>query len=79
MESSDLTSAQCHVLMEKVREMQTYVRRVMARMRDQGFPHNDRLAREYVEIEDKLQGLWVTLHYLSCRPGTTGRPRKPQT
>jgi hypothetical protein len=46
--------------------------RLVARMNRQGFAPDDETLRLAQEAQDRMQRLYVKLHYASCDPGQVG-------
>ncbi len=72
MDSSDLTREQLDAIKARVDEQRAYFRRLVARMGTRRFLPDDRLLVESREVLDRLNGLWMSLHYLGCA-GQTGK------
>jgi hypothetical protein len=66
MQSSDLNLDQCERLLKVVERQQAFLWRLLDRMRQTGFPHNDRLRRDVQQAFDATMGLRMALHYMVC-------------
>ena len=66
MNSRDLTREQLAELAEKTRDMRSYLYNLQHRMERQHFPVDDPLFVQAKAAFDKVQHLWITLHYMSC-------------
>jgi len=71
-----LTAEQCQAIQAHVREQQAYFDRLLARINETGFPPQDRLRREVLELRDRLKDLAMHLHYLQCTQQTGGDGRR---
>lgn len=76
MDADDLTREQARFLWERTGRMRPFIDRLVERMFRRGFPKNDRLYRNAVQVSDGLHSLWVHLHYLSCTGELQGRRRR---
>jgi len=74
MESSELTTAQLDSIKARVDEQRAYFRRLVARMEARRFLPDDRLLVEARDVL-RLDGLWMTCHYLGCGGQTGNRQR----
>ena len=72
MNSKDLTREQLETLAEKTRQMRSYLHTLTQRMERRGFPVDDPLFVQAQAAFDKVQHLWITLHYLECDAGKRG-------
>jgi hypothetical protein len=64
-----ITKVQARALHATVGTHLDYFRRLRERMQAVGFHHQDPLLLAVREVEDRLGGLWMKLHYLGCEGG----------
>ena len=76
MDELDITREQAEKLRDRVGEMVRYLSALRRRLDDRHFPQNDRFRQRVEWAYDAVHGLWVTLHYMSCR-GSVGDSRRP--
>jgi hypothetical protein len=76
MDSTELNTAQAAKMCDAMPPCLGYLYRVKRRMKQRGFPMSDELFRSTNGANDAVQGLCVTLHYLSCKSGVA-RPTRP--
>ena len=76
MRSDQLTPGQARDLHVRLSSMLGFLNRLLARMDQRGFPHDDPLYRAGLEARDSLHDLCVKAHLLSCEGGVwDGRQR----
>ena len=73
MDKNDLTREQIEKFQASVPPTSQYLRRVLERMADTGFPLDDTIRQATDRAQDALHGLWIHLHYLKCKD-QTGSP-----
>lgn len=76
MTSDDLTREQATELRETLGSYMRYLARLQRRMEKRGFPPKDRVYQLVCEAHDKLFGICVHLHYISCESGVGKEPKK---
>src|SRR4051794_11051640 len=57
------------VIARHVHEMVGYLHRLTGRLEMNGFVPQDRLMKVAAEARDRVQELWVLLHYMGCDAG----------
>ena len=72
MDSRELTREQCEAIQRGLRQHQRYFRRLLARMKAERFPADDQLRIQVQAIDDKINSLWMHLHYQNCANQTGG-------
>lgn len=73
VDSTSLTRDQIEKLKEAIARQLRYLGKLRTRMERLAFPPNDPLYAQVSEAFDKVHRLSVSLHYLSCDPGSVGR------
>jgi hypothetical protein len=76
MDSTDLSKQQIEQIAAVVRRQLRYLYALRTRMEKRGFRGDDELYLATCRAFNTLQGLGVTLHYLSCDGGVGRPPRK---
>ena len=76
MDCEDLSKEQLEQLKEQMGRSFQYFRVLKERMENGKFPYNDELRQRVETVSDALHGLWVSLHYLSCKGQCGGRPER---
>ena len=66
MDELDITREQAEQMRDRVAQMVRYLAALRRRLDDRHFPPNDRFRQRVEWAYDAVQGLWVTLHYMSC-------------
>jgi hypothetical protein len=77
MDSRSLTCAQAEKIGKTIGRQLNYLRRLIKRMEHQRFPPKDSLYLEATAAFNAIHKLNVSLHYLSCAPGTTMDASRP--
>ena len=79
--SRDFTAEQCQVLLEHIGPMLLYLRKLLNRIEQLGFPAEDSFRREVQEAYNAVHNLRVGLHYMTCnamkREQTAKQQRRP--
>ena len=80
MDKNDLTREQIEKMQAVIAPTSQYLRRVVERMLETGFPVDDTIRQSAERSQDALHTLWIHLHYLKCKDQTGSpfqqRPRK---
>ena len=66
MQSSELNLDQCVRLLNIVERQQSFLWRLLDRMKQTSFPHNDRLRHDVQKAFDATTALRMALHYMAC-------------
>jgi hypothetical protein len=77
VDSSQITTEQAEKIKDAIGPAHGYLTRLVRRMERRGFPPDDRLFQLAREAQDRMQHLWITLHYMSIKRGV-GCPPKPR-
>ena len=64
--SSDLTAAQCEAMLARVLPMLAYLHKLLNRIEQLHFPAQDPFRRDVQAAYDRVHGLRVALHYMTC-------------
>lgn len=64
--SSELTAEQCEALQARVFPMLSFLRKLVNRIDQLGFPADDRFRREVQNAYDAIHDLRMALHYMEC-------------
>ena len=75
MEADDLTSEQAKIIHDRLAPTVGYLHKLLDRMVKRGFVPKDPLYQQVADTYNRLRGLTMELHHLSCREGV-GRKRK---
>jgi hypothetical protein len=75
MDESDISPEQAKEMHERVMEMVGYLGALRRRMDERGFPPHGRFREVVEQAYDRVHGLAMFLHYLSC-PGPIGKSRR---
>ena len=67
MDKNDLTREQIEKMQAVNAPTSQYLRRVVERMADTGFPLDDTIRQVTDRAQNALHGLWIHLHYLKCK------------
>jgi hypothetical protein len=78
MDHTDLTLEQLQALLNRTMDDLSYYARLRLRMKEQGFPGDDKLARAVDKVHAHLQDLRVHLHYRVTDLGGDGTRRPGQ-
>lgn len=66
MDRFDLTKEQCEKMLDVIGPALGYLSRLKRRIEQEAFPPGDKLRRDVEEAQAAMQGLRMTLHYLTC-------------
>ena len=75
MDSSQITTDQAAKIKDAIGPAFGYLSRLVQRMERRGFPPDDQLFKLATAAHDRMQHLWITLHYMSIKEGVW-RPAK---
>jgi hypothetical protein len=77
MDSSQITTEQAAKIKDAIGPAFGYLSLLVRRMERRGFPPDDQLFKIATAAQDRMQHLWITLHYMSIKEGV-GRQPKPK-
>jgi hypothetical protein len=69
MTSDDLRQWQIDAIRQRIVPMQRYFNQMIKRLTARGFPREDQLFRDVLEVSKALHQLSVDVHYLGCKRG----------
>ena len=73
MDSSDITREQAAEMGKVISRQLRYLGKPRTRMERRRFPPTDPLYRQVSEAYDKVHRLRMSLHYLTCDPGSVAK------
>jgi hypothetical protein len=79
MDSKALTCKQAEIIGKTIGRQLNYLGRLLKRMYHQHFPPANSLRMKVTTAFNAIHSLNVSLHYLSCSPGTTMDADRPRT